>query len=162
MFKNLLKKFIRYIRFFLACDNINSLKRGKNLIVGPNCKLYPCKYISIGNNLFVGRNVTISTSESGRSPIKIGNDVMLAERVMIIGGNHEILRTDIPINEQGEGKQGEIIIEDDVWIGAGSIILTGITIGKGTVIGAGSVVTKSIPEYSIAVGNPVRVIKNRK
>ena len=65
------------------------------------------------------------------------------------------------MNQQGEGKQGAIIIEDDVWIGAGSIILTGVTISKGSVIGAGSVVAKSIPEYSIAVGNPAKVIHRR-
>lgn len=158
---NLLKKIIRYIRILRACDNVSSLKRGKNFLVGPNCQVYPCRYISFGDNSFLGRNVTISTSASGRSPIVIGNDVMLAERVMIIGGNHEISRTDIPMNRQGEGKQGSIVIEDDVWIGAGSIILSGVTIGKGSVVGAGAIVTKSIPKYSIAVGNPARVIKNR-
>jgi acetyltransferase-like isoleucine patch superfamily enzyme len=124
--------------------------------------IYPCKYISIGNNTSLGRNVTISTSESGRSPINIGSYVMIAERVMIIGGNHEFSRLDIPMDMQGEGKQGKIVIEDDVWIGAGSIILTGITIGEGSIIGAGSIVTKSIQPYSIVAGNPAKVIRMRK
>ncbi|VVS91972.1 DapH/DapD/GlmU-related protein [Desulfoluna spongiiphila] len=62
---------------------------------------------------------------------------------------------------QGEGKQGAITIEDDVWIGAGAIILAGVTVGKGCVIGAGSVVTKDVPEYCVAAGNPARVVKQR-
>ena len=57
---------------------------------------------------------------------------------------------------------GEVIIEDDVWIGTGAIINKGVRIGKGSVIGSGSVVTQNIPPYSIAVGVPCRVIKSRK
>jgi acetyltransferase-like isoleucine patch superfamily enzyme len=57
--------------------------------------------------------------------------------------------------------KGDIIIEDDVWIGSNSVILGGVKIGRGTVIGAGSIVTKNIPPYSIVVGNPARVIKQR-
>ncbi|MBN2965577.1 CatB-related O-acetyltransferase, partial [Sulfurospirillum sp. T05] len=57
--------------------------------------------------------------------------------------------------------KGDIIIEDDVWIGSNCVILSGVTIGRGSVIGAGSVVTKNIPKYSIVGGNPAKVIKNR-
>jgi len=57
--------------------------------------------------------------------------------------------------------KGDIIIEDDVWIGSNSVILSGVKIGRGSIIGAGSVVTKNIPAYSIAVGNPAKVIKKR-
>lgn len=157
----LLKKTIRYIRLFRACDNILLLKKGRNIIVGQNSFIYPCKFITLGDNTFIGRNVTISSSESGNSPIILGKDVMITERVLILSGNHNYSDITIPINQQGEGKQGEIIIEDNVWIGAGSIILTGVTIGEGSIVGAGSVVTKSIPEFSIAVGNPAKVIKKR-
>ena len=158
---NFLKKILQYIRIIRACDHVKDLNKGDNFFVGPNTLIYPCKHIDFGNNVFISRNVTISTSSSGHSPIVLGSDIMIAERVMIIGGNHNISKTDIPMNKQGEGKQGSIIIEDDVWIGAGSIILTEIKIGKGSVIGAGSIVTKSIPEYSIVAGNPAKIIKKR-
>ena len=116
----------------------------------------------MGDNVFIGRNCSITTSASGRSPLSIGNNVMLPERVQIIGGNHAFDRIDIPISQQGEGKQGAITIEDDVWIGASAIVLTGVTIGKGSVVAAGSVVTKDVEPYSIVAGNPARFIKSRK
>lgn len=116
----------------------------------------------MGDNVFIGRNCSVTTSSSGRSPIRIGNNVMLAERVQIIGGNHAFDRTNIPINQQGEGKQGAITIEDDVWIGASAIVLTGVKIGKGSVVAAGSVVTKSVEPYFIVGGNPAKLIKKRK
>ena len=156
-----LKKMLHKWRLFKAADNMLVLKHGDNLCISNGVLIYPAKHIEIGNNVFVGRNVTISTSKSGLSPIRIGNDVMIAERCCIIGGNHEISRTDIPMNRQGEGKQGPINIGNDVWIGAGVIIVTGITIGDGCVIGAGSVVTKNIPSYSIVAGNPARPLRSR-
>ena len=156
-----LKFFLRFLRLLFA-TNFKSIVVGKNLAISYGVKIYPSQYVNIGDNVMIGRDVIISTSKSGRSPISIGNNVMIAHRSLIIGGNHEYSRTDIPINIQGEGVQGAIIVEDDVWIGAGCIILSGVRIGKGSIIGSGSIVIKDIPKYSIAVGNPAKVIKNRK
>ena len=150
------------IKFYLKLDKYGKLKnQNTNLKIAKNVLLAPLEEISFGKDVYISNNVSITTSNKGESKIFIGSDVMIAHNVLIIGGNHNISRTDLPMSKQGMGKQGNIIIEDDVWIGAGAIILTGITIGKGSVIGAGSVVTKNIPQYSIAVGNPAKVIKNR-
>ncbi len=86
---------------------------------------------------------------------------MIAQRTMIIGGNHEFADTSVPMRLQGEGKQGEIVVENDVWIGAGSIILSGVTIGHGAVIAAGAVVTKSVAPQTIVGGNPAKVLGTR-
>ena len=158
----MIKKIFRIMRNFLSSDNYFNLKHGNSLLIGYGSKIYPCKHIKMGNNVFIGRNCTISTSASGNSPIIFGDNIMLGERVQIIGGNHAFDRLDVPINQQGEGKQGSIIIEDDVWIGASAIILTGVTIGKGSVVAAGSVVTKSVELYSIIGGNPAKLIGRRK
>ncbi len=157
----MIKKTVRFLRLFLACDNIFLFKKGINVIVGKSVEIAPCKHISIGKNTFIGNHASITTSQSGESKISIGGNVMIAQRVMIIGGNHNFDRLDMPMNSQGEGKQGHIKIEDDVWIGAGSIILTGVTIGKGSIVGAGSIVTKSVEPYSIVAGNPAKLIKKR-
>jgi maltose O-acetyltransferase len=93
----------------------------------------------------------------GVSIVSIGADVDIAPRVTIVTGSHN---TDmIGKRSAGKGYSENIIIEDGVWIGAGTTILGGITIGKKAIIGAGSVVSRSIPPAVIAVGNPCRPIK---
>lgn len=85
----------------------------------------------------------------------MGKNTMIAAHTIIVPSNHRFERLDLPIRDQGLVKEG-IFIEEDVWIGAGSKILDGVHIGKGCVIGAGSVVTKSIDDYSIVAGVPIR------
>jgi acetyltransferase-like isoleucine patch superfamily enzyme len=98
------------------------------------------------------------------SQIRIGNHVMFGPEVAIIGGNHN---TTIPgrfmtqIHDKTANDDLDVIIEDDVWIGARAIILRGVTIGRGVIVGAGSIVTKSVPPYAIVAGNPAQVIRYR-
>jgi maltose O-acetyltransferase len=94
--------------------------------------------------------------------LKVGKDVMMGPDVVIIGENHQHDRCDLPMRLQGYKEYPPVRIGDDVWIGARVIILPGLTIGKGAIIGAGAVVTKSIPPYAISAGNPARIIKFRK
>jgi maltose O-acetyltransferase len=156
------KRIVYLFRTWIACDRFLRLKVGYGFVVGSGCDIHPAQFITIGDNVMLGRNSTVSTSKTGGSEVYIGDNVMLADGVRIIGGNHAHDRVDIPMNKQGEGVQKPIYIENDVWIGANSIVLTGVTIGQGSIIGAGSVVTKSIPEYSIAAGNPAKIIKRRQ
>ena len=89
----------------------------------------------------------------------VGDHVILAQNVVITGLNHDYQDIALPIKNQPI-TISQIRIEDEVWIGANSTILKGVTIGKHSVIAAGSVVNKSIPSYSVAVGNPAKVIKH--
>jgi maltose O-acetyltransferase len=86
----------------------------------------------------------------------------MGPEVVIYTQNHSSKRTDITMQEQGFDNAKPVIIGNDVWIGRRVIILPGVIIGKGSVIGAGAVVSKNIPAYSVAVGNPAKVVKNRK
>lgn len=113
-------------------------------------------------NSFIGDNVSINRNTVVRGFFRIGMNVAIAPNCTIIGANHNFQRTDIPIKHQGVSNRGGVVIEDDVWLGANCVVLDGVTIGKGSVIGAGSIVSRSIPPYSIAVGNPCKVIKSRK
>jgi len=129
------------------------LERGVNITVGgdyPNCK------IEIGENTFIGPYVCIA----GPGDIKIGKDCLIAAQTGIFANNHIFENPQQIIREQGVTYKG-ITIEDDCWLGTKVSVLDGITIGKGSVIGAGAIVTKSIPPYSIAVGVPARVIGQR-
>jgi maltose O-acetyltransferase len=92
---------------------------------------------------------------------------MFGPNTKLIGGDHASKRIDIPMFNQEKNDddiknlESNIIIEDDVWVGAGSIILKGVRIGKGSIIGAGSIVTKTIDPYSVVVGNPAKKIRSR-
>ena len=112
--------------------------------------------LKIGNNSNIGPYCYIGCS----GYIEIGNNVMISPRVSIYAENHVFGRTDITMKEQGVDRQS-VKIEDDCWIAANSIILAGVTIGKGSVIAAGSVVTKDIPPYSVAAGVPAKIINQR-
>lgn len=114
--------------------------------------------LTIGNNVWIGRNVSLY-AESG---IVIGNNVMIAKDVSLISSDHRFLITSQAIKDQGMPNEGKpIIIGDDVWIGEKAIILKTVCIGDGSVIGAGSVVTKDVPGSCIAAGNPAKVIGRR-
>jgi acetyltransferase-like isoleucine patch superfamily enzyme len=125
-------------------------------------------YISDGvtfwfpDRISVGKNSSLNQGDilDGTGRISIGNNVRIAAYVTINTADHEFRIKDTPISKQGY-IVGEVIIEDDVWIGASVVINKGVKIGRGSIIGSGSVVVKDIPEYSIAVGNPCKMIKKR-
>lgn len=131
----------------------------------------------IGSNIYIGRNARIGISECAKLIIKdgtwinenleiscknfieIGENVLIGRNVFIGDNIHKYEEIDKPILKQSLSKGGKTIIEDDCWIGTGVCILRNVRIGKHSIIGANSVVTKNIPPYSVAVGVPARVIK---
>jgi len=148
-----LGKIFKSFRGFLA-KNI-FIKAGKNINI-ENKAYFGTGKIEIGNNSDVGSMCRIY----GR--VKIGDGVMMAPEVIILTQNHKHDRTDIPMFKQGFDKEQEVIIEDDVWIGTRVIILPGVRVGKGSILAAGSVVTKDVLPYAIVGGVPAKIIKNRK
>lgn len=140
-----------------------STKYGGSIRIGRDCHISRFGHIlSCGGNIIIGDNCTVNPFSMvyGQGGLKIGNGVRIATQTAILPSNHIFDRTDIMIYEQGLSKKG-IVIEDDVWIGAGVKIIDGICIRKGCVIGANSVVNKSTIEYGVYVGAPARLIKTR-
>ncbi|AFY54444.1 acetyltransferase (isoleucine patch superfamily) [Rivularia sp. PCC 7116] len=113
-------------------------------------------HIYIDKGTFIG----VGASVAGPGNVKIGKRCLIAARCGIFANNHKYADPSRYIADQGVTCQG-ITIEDDCWLGHAVTVVDGVTIGKGSVIGAGAVVTKDIPPYSIAVGTPARVIKSR-
>ena len=113
--------------------------------------------LTLGKRSWIGFTCVIGVNEG----IEIGNDVMIAYGVKIIDTNHNFSRMDIPLSTQGIVTK-PIIIEDDVWIASNAVILSGITIGKGSIVAAGTVVNKSVPPYSVVGGVPGKVLYSRE
>ncbi len=95
-------------------------------------------------------------------PVRIGSDVMMGPRCVLLASSHRTSSVDVPMNVQGFVEDRVITVEDDVWIGAGVTILPGRRIGRGSIVGAGSVVTVDVPPWSVVAGNPARVVRDRR
>lgn len=112
--------------------------------------------VRVGDHSGLGVNLTI-----GR-PLVVGRDVMIGMNVRMIARNHCFSRTDVPMRTQGFTMPQELRIDDDVWIGDQVIILPNVKrIGRGSIVGAGAVVTRDVPEMAIMGGNPARLIRSR-
>lgn len=130
---------------------------------GARTHMYPGLWISPGSNLVIGDDVDLAKDVliSTKGGVSIGDRVLVGYGTKILSTNHKI--PPVPNQIFGSGhNQSPVIIEQDVWIGANCIILPGVTIGTGSIIAAGSVVTKSVPEYTIYGGIPAKLIKVRK
>jgi len=108
--------------------------------------------------VIIGDRTKIGLSNTIIGPVTIGNDIRLAQNITLSGLNHNYTDVDLPIHVQGVST-APIVIEDETWIGANVVVLAGVIIGKHSIVAAGSVVTKDVPAYSVAVGNPARVLK---
>ena len=150
---------------------------GKNTRISPEAKICPRKSeITIGDHVMIscgamlqgkieiGSNSSVQTHSlivgDEQFGVQIGNDVRIAPFVTIISSNHVFDRTDIPIRLQGSrGKP--IVIEDNVWIASRVNVMAGVTIGTGSVVAAGAVVTKDVEPYTVVGGVPAKLIKRR-
>ncbi|MNQ92370.1 putative acetyltransferase [compost metagenome] len=112
--------------------------------------------ITIGDNVGINARVYLG----GQGGTEIGKDVIIGPSVKIFSENHKYNRTDLEIKDQGETRKG-VKIGNDCWIGAGAIILDGVTIDEGCVVAAGSVVTKSFPAFVVIGGVPAKIIRKR-
>lgn len=157
----------RLIRLPFDIRNRKFIRIGNNFTSGFGCRIeaFPTNMngnvcIEIGHNVQINDYVHIGSVNS----IIIGNNVLMASKIYITDHNHgsySLSNSDdpmsIPLSRPSIGFP--VVIEDNVWLGESVCVLPGVTIGKGSVIGALSVVTKSIPPFSIAVGSPAKVIK---
>lgn len=127
--------------------------QGENVNIEKNASFTPA--LQIGDQSGIGISCEIN------GPVTIGKYVMMGPEVVVYTSGHNFDRIDIPMQQQGSSEEKPVVIEDDVWIGRRAIIMPGVHIGRGCVIGAGAVVTKDIPDYSVVGGVPARILKRR-
>lgn len=133
---------------------------GKNVIFDPSDH-FSYKTIIIGDDVFIGSGAKFSSQNES---IKIGRKVMFGPNVTIMGGDHnteQIGKYMFDVKTKLAHHDLPVEIGEDVWIGSNAIILKGVKIGRGSIVGAGSIVTKSCDPYSILVGAPAKVVKKR-
>jgi acetyltransferase-like isoleucine patch superfamily enzyme len=141
------------------CDS-KFLKFGIGAEFRAGAYAFCCSKISLGDRVIIRPGCVLFAypSEDGAG-ITIEDDVMLGSGVHIYVADHKFNDTTVAIIGQGHSRSEPVLIERGAWIGAGVIILPGVTIGRNAVVGAGSVVTKDVPGCAVAVGNPARVVR---
>lgn len=149
-----LSKFIRLFRLAIASKCLDEC--------GQHANIEQFADFGMGGGISLGDNSGLGIKCRVRGPLIIGTDVMMGPEVIILGGGHNHLRTDIPMRLQGSSTSKLTQIGNDVWIGTRAIIMPGVKVGNGVIIGAGAVVTKDIPDYAIVGGIPAKIIKFRR
>lgn len=131
--------------------------------LGSNSQIYSIHTVepynvSIGHHTYINRGCELITTQSR---VDIGNYVIIGPNVTFVAQNHSFAAWDKPMILDGKYQAAKITVHDDVWIGANAIILAGVTVNRGSVIAAGAVVTKDVPEFAIVGGVPAKLIKYR-
>jgi len=142
---------IKAVRYYFCKGLFKSC--GSGVVIESKAHI-PFDKVEIGNNSGIGYNARLGA-------VKIGDDVMMGPDVIILSRNHSFESRLLPMRMQIGTEENPAVISDDVWIGARAIILPGVHIGRGSIVGAGAVVSKDVPEYAIVAGNPAQVIKQR-
>lgn len=129
--------------------------------IGKGSRIQKSVYIGSGNNISIGDKCQIN-EKVRLDNVSIGNNVMIARECIVLGKLHEMDATDVPMSEQGRFVPEKTIIEDDVWLGLRVMVLPGIKIARGSVIGAGALLSKSTEPYGVYGGIPAKLIRFRK
>ncbi len=129
--------------------------------IRPGAYIVGCSKIKIGNRVIIRPNSMIfaETVIDLKTSVIIEDDVMIGSGVHIYVNNHFFENLDIPIIDQGYFPDKQVVLKKGCWIGCNAIILPGVTIGKNSVVGAGAVVTRSVPDGVVVVGSPAKIVK---
>jgi len=157
-FYNLFAIFLPETKFFrLKCLILKQagVVIGSNVRICSSVRIIGDGRLSIGDNCWIGSQTLIISSFP--AIVKLGNNVDIAPKVYIGTGSHEIDM--IRDHSAGKGISLDVLIDDGVWVCTGALLLPGVIIGKKSIIAAGSIVTKNVPKYSLAVGSPSKIVK---
>lgn len=153
--------------------NLSNLKMGKNtwikndvtfvaggpLSIGDNCVFSERSSIwSLHNGIRIGSNVSVGIGSYINGQVEIADEVRIADSVRIYSWNHNFVNAKLPVSRQGL-KKGTVSIRYNCWVGSGAVILSNVTVGQGSVVAAGAVVTKNVPEHCVVAGVPAKIIK---
>jgi maltose O-acetyltransferase len=160
----------RFLHRLLTWPRLDAIKRprgwhysallehaGTNLRIAQGVRINNPNLVSVGDDCYLGDGVQLY---AWNERIVMGKNVLVAAGVRMITRKHGFADMELPMSDQGY-TNAPIVIEDDVWIGFQAIILPGVTIGRGSIVGAGAVVTRDVAPYSVVGGVPARLIRMR-
>ena len=156
---------------------------GRNSVAAPPLRINGERFISVGSGVYLGTGCWLNANPIGAttgpiivigdgcsfsgycvvsavSTVRIGREVLFARNVYIADHDHCFSDASRAVKHQGVGNVGEVVIDDGAWLGQNVVVTSGVRIGRGAVVGANAVVTKDVPDYSLAVGAPAKVIKS--
>lgn len=136
---------------------------GGAIDVGPGCEIHDfAALLTYGGRIELGPNTTVNPFcvLYGHGGLRIGAGVRIAAHTIIIPSNHNFDDPDTPIFQQGSSSRG-VVVEDDVWIGAGARLLDGVVVGRGAVVASGAVVTRDVPPRAVVAGVPAKILRQR-
>lgn len=156
----------RRLKTRLALTRFRSIRQaGRDLHIGAGSRFWAPEGISLGDAVYIGKEVTIECNA------EIGDYVLIANRVALVGRHdHDFRSLGIPIRfspwvgarqPPSPHRAEKVVVEHDVWIGFGATLLSGVRVGRGAIVAAGAVVSRDIPPYAIVAGNPAQVIRQR-
>ena len=152
----IVREVLRYKRKIIIRIRLrNRIQWGKNVMFGKKIELRPPGFILIGDNVSIGPWFLSETNA------KIGSDVLISSKVSFIGNDHKFDKPNTSIFFSGRLPASTVILEGDNLIGYGTIIVGNVTIGKGCIVGAGSLVTKDLPAYYVCAGVPAKPLRKR-
>ena len=140
----------------------NGIELADNVMIGPYSVIRAGMLSHLGAGLRMGANSSVDAYSiiGAAALVTIGENVIMGQHIAFHAENHNYERVDIPIKQQGTQRKG-IVIDDDCWVGSNTTFLDGARVGRGCVIGAGSLVRGDVPPYSVIVGVPARVLRSR-
>ena len=156
MIKTFIKKLLVFTRILRGRLNGAKLYVKKGTYIAKGVYFSKSRSITIGDGSYIGRYVSLSCH------VEIGTNVLIASNVAFVGGDHRIDNINCHMIHSGRYTIKKIVIEDNVWIGHGAIIMHGTHLATGSVVGAGSVVTKNVSKNEIVAGNPAKHVRFRK
>lgn len=153
---NFLRVGVRVVRRgWLEIKLRTKFSAGKQFSIGRGADVRPPEFFTTGDNVSIGKNFTVETN------VAIGSDVLISSNVSLVGNDHAFDDSDSTVYWQGRKPTTVLRIEGDNLLGFGTIVIGGVTIGRGCIVGAGSVVTRDLPPYMVCAGVPARVIRPR-
>ena len=152
----LLRKLIGSVRLFYHRVKLDrKLSCGNNVFFGQKCHLFPPERLTIGNDVAVGAGFHLESN------LEIGNEVLISSYVSIVGNDHRFDDPGCSIYHAGRLPPSSVVMEGDNLIGHRVIIVGNVRIGRGCIVGAGSLVTRDLPEYTIFYGIPAKPVRPR-